>query len=417
MNFKIAPLASMMILGISGPALAAIEPAEYSGHHIYVNANETLNKVIHYAQLKDGSLVEVSRIPTNGAGTGGYKVLTGQKSAPDNLVSAGAVAISPDNRWLFVVNAGDNSVSSFHLTEKGELQFIDRQNTQADGTASTVTYNAKKQILYVGHTFGPQHIKVFKVNDGKLSLIPGGHTVNTVNEDDRVLSQLQISPDNRFLLANVVYDKRPKKIDGKFKLWPSNNTVKDGLVVFPVLDNGDIGKPAFYDAGGESPFGLTFIDKGEGRFINTMDQDPGIAVLSKLNHDGSVTTLSSARAKVEVPGKEGIGTCWVSLSPDGKTAFVAGYDTGEVASFTVAANSLAFAKGRLATLEKRDLSGDPAALTTGSPVGNWVSSNGYLYQLYPSAAKLVAYKIEGTDLKRIESYAIPLNSPQGITGY
>lgn len=325
--------------------------------------------------------------------------------------------MSADHQWLFVVNAGDNSISSFSVDDSGGLHFVDRKNTQSSGIPSTLSYNDEKSVLYVGHTFGPDHIRTFSVADGVLALKAGAQSVNTDSMHDRVLTQIQISPDHHYLLANVLYDKRPEKINGKFTLFPANKTTKNGLAVFPVLEDGSPGKPRFYDADGETPFGLTFIQGGGGRFVNTLDQAPGIVVLGKLNGDGTITNLSRAEARVNVPGKDAIGSCWVSMSPDGKVAFVAGFDTGEVASFTVKSDTLTYAKGGQGKLEKGDLSNDPKAVATGSPVGNWVSSNGYFYQLYPSAAKLVAFKIDNDSLHRIESYPIPLNSPQGITGF
>ncbi|MFG6657235.1 beta-propeller fold lactonase family protein [Scandinavium sp. M-37] len=389
----------------------------FSGHHIYVNANDKLNKVIHYIQLKNGSLLEVSRISTRGEGTGGYKPLTMSVSSADALVSASAITMSTDHKWLFVVNAGDNSVSSFSVDESGDLHLVDNKSTESSGVSSTLSYNDEKSVLYVGDTFGPDHIRTFSVKNGALKLKSGAQSINTDSMNDRILTQIQVSPDNRYLLANVLYDKRPEKINGKFTLFPANKTTKNGIAVFPVLEDGSPGTPLFYDADGETPFGLTFIPGGDGRFVNTLDQAPGIAVLGKLNGDGTITNLSRAEAKVNVPGKDAIGSCWVSMSPDGKVAFVAGFDTGDVTSFTVKSDTLTYSKGGQGKLEKSDLSNDPKAVATGSPVGNWVSSNGYFYQLYPSAAKLVAYRIDSDSLRRIESYQIPLNSPQGITGF
>lgn len=92
---------------------AATPPSAAS--HLYTQTNETSNKIIHYARNADGTLVEVERVATGGKGTNGYKILTRQKSAPDNLVSVGPVILSADNSMLFAVNASDSSVSSFSV--------------------------------------------------------------------------------------------------------------------------------------------------------------------------------------------------------------------------------------------------------------------------------------------------------------
>ncbi|MFI3014228.1 beta-propeller fold lactonase family protein [Klebsiella aerogenes] len=333
------------------------------------------------------------------------------------MVSAGALTVSLDHKWLFVVNAGDGTVSSFEIDNTGEIHPVDTKSTESTGTPSTLSYNAGTSTLYVGHTFGPEHIKVFSVRNGRLELRPGSRSVNNSKAKDRILTQVRISPDQKYLLANVLYDKRPESHNGKVEVTPANKTAKDGLVVFPVDGSGSPGEPKFYDAGGSTPFGLTFIPGSGGLFVNTFDEAPGIAVLSRLNQDGSVTNLSRAQVNLSVPGVDNIGACWVSMSPDGKTAFVAASDSGEVASFRINGNKLVFAKGGLGLLEKKDTSNDPSAKATGSPVGNWISPNGYLYQLYPSAARLVAYRINDDALERIGSYAVPLNSPEGISGF
>lgn len=409
--------AAFLTLICTIPAMASDNTDELTGHHLYINSNDKINKIIHYAQLRDGRLLEVSRIPTGGKGTGGYKPLTGQAFASDSLVSAGALTVSPDHKWLFVVNAGDDTVSSFEIDKMGNLHLVDTQSTESAGDPSTLSFNAEKSMLYVGHTFGPDHIKIFSVKDGKLALKPGFRSVNHGKAKDRILTQVQISPDQKYLLANVLYDKRPENLNGKVNLEPANTTTKDGLVVFPVDGNGGLGEPKFFDAGGSTPFGLTFISGSDGKFVNTFDEAPGVAVLSRLNQDGSVTNLSRAQVKLSVPGVDNIGACWVSMSPDGKTAFVAASDSGEVASFRINGDNLSFAKGGLGLLEKQDTSNDPSAKANGTPVGNWVSPNGYLYQLYPAAAKLIAYRINDDALERVGSYAVPLNSAEGIGGF
>lgn len=396
----------------------ACASSNFSGHHVYVNANEEANKIIHYAQTDDGHLVEISRIPTKGQGTAGYKILTGQTSAPDALVSSGALIVSPDHKLLFAVNAAENSVSSFRILENGELSFVDIAKTGETGNANTLSYNDKLHVLYVGHSLGPDHIKAFKVSNGHLKLLPVTQSVNTNDESDRVLSQLQVSPDNKFLLANVVFDKRPEKVNNKVEIYPSNTRKKDGLVVFPILHDGNLGAPQFHDAGGESPFGMRFITSRKGYFVNTLDASPGMAVLGHIDDAGKIDILSSAESPAdEVNESNKAGTCWISYSADEKVAFVSAFDVGEVISFSIEGNNIALAKGKQGLLEKSDLSNDTNAVASGSPIDNWSSPNGYLYQLYPSAAKLIAYKISGDSLTRVGDNAIPLNSSEGIDGY
>jgi 6-phosphogluconolactonase (cycloisomerase 2 family) len=391
---------------------------DFSGHHVYVNSNDAANKVIHYAQKKDGELVEISRLPTNGKGTAGYKKLTDQVSAPDALASSGALTLSKDHKLLFVVNTADNSVSSFSIQKDGQLKFIDVEATGESGNANTLSYNDKLNILYVGHSFGPDHIKAFKVSNGRLKLLKVSQTVNTPEAHDRVLSQIQVDPTNKFLLANVVFEKRPQKVNGKLQAFPSNTDIKDGLAVYPIQHDGNLGKPRFFDAGGPAPFGLRFMSERKGDFVNTLDSSPGLAVFNHIDENGNVQILSSAQSPAGEADENGkVGTCWVSYSVDGKVAYVSAFDIGEVISFRINGNNITTGKGKQGLLEKTDLSNDMHAIASGSPIGNWSSPNGYFYQLYPSAAKLIGYKMSGDELIRVGDNAIPLNSTQGIDGF
>ena len=53
------------------------------GGHVYVQTNEIRNCVIHYFRAPDGKLTEVERVFTGGAGSGPYKPVSDQDSAPN----------------------------------------------------------------------------------------------------------------------------------------------------------------------------------------------------------------------------------------------------------------------------------------------------------------------------------------------
>jgi hypothetical protein len=57
--------------------------------------------------------------------------------------------------------------------------------------------------------------------------------------------------------------------------------------------------------------------------------------------------------------------------------------------------------------------------TSGGPSDSWISPDGaYLYQIYGNASKLIGYAVQADgSLTEITSSAIPLNSPQGLTGF
>jgi len=100
-----------------------------NGGHLYTQTNEIQNAIIHYHRAASGALTEVERIPTGGAGSGTFKPISGQESAPNAFEGAGSIILTPDRRFLFTTNGGDNSVSSFSVSEDGRLTLVDVKPT------------------------------------------------------------------------------------------------------------------------------------------------------------------------------------------------------------------------------------------------------------------------------------------------
>lgn len=408
---KVAALAAAAII-VSVSAHAA-EPAKAGqpGSHLYTQTNETVNKIIHYARNADGTLTEVERVSTGGRGTNGYKFFTGQNSAPDTLVSAAAITMSADHSMLFAVNAADSSVSSFAVGKDGKLQLRDRKPTGEAAPPTAVAYNAKAHTLYVVHQRGPNHIRSFTVVDGMLTATGKAYTLNTPQFNDRIPTQIVSSPDGRFLLANMLANKPPPK--------PvlANDETKDGLMVFPVNPDGTLGKVVINDAGGVEPFGLTFLNGSNDTFVNTLSDSSGV-VLSKLDPDGKVT--NSPLAKVDVSGAPKGGpaeTCWVALSPDNRFAYAANYGLSNLTSFAIENGTIRTAADNIGRVTGDGKFTSAAGVVSSAPLDAWASKDGFLYQLYPNASQLVAYRMNGAQLEKVGSYPVPYNMTVGLTGY
>ena len=148
------------------------------GGHLYIQTNEIENAIIHYQRGANGMLTELERVRTGGAGSGVFKPISGQDSAPNAFEGASSIVITPDRRFLFTTNGGDNSVSSFSVAEDGRVRPLDVKSTGnavegRSGTAKSVAYRPSTKTLYVLHSFGPDHVRVMSVGaDGKLTLRP-----------------------------------------------------------------------------------------------------------------------------------------------------------------------------------------------------------------------------------------------------
>src|SRR5687768_9593079 len=99
-----------LVAGFTSPAAA---DSDDSAHAVYTITNASSgNEVLVYRRSADGSLSFMAAYSTGGLGSGA------------GLGSQGAVALSENDRWLFVVNAGSNEVSVFAVKEH-RLKLID----------------------------------------------------------------------------------------------------------------------------------------------------------------------------------------------------------------------------------------------------------------------------------------------------
>ena len=76
------------------------------GGHLYMQTNEIRNAVIHYLRSPNGTITEAERCLTGGAGSGTFKPVSGQESAPNDFEGARSVILTTDRRFLFATNGG-----------------------------------------------------------------------------------------------------------------------------------------------------------------------------------------------------------------------------------------------------------------------------------------------------------------------
>lgn len=408
------------------------------GGHLYMQTNEVKNAIIHYHRSADGSLTEVERVATGGAGSGTFKPISGQESAPNAFEGAGSVILSPDHKFLFATNGGNNCVSSFAVDDRGRLTLLDVKPTGnpiegKSGTAKSLAYCTSKNMLYVLHSFGPDHIRIMSVSSaGELTPRMEKYTCNTPEKPHRVPTQAVVSPDEKFLLVGTTFDL-PIAISGTYPdgspvLWvpgpdgkprsvASNAPDPDGIVIHRINDDGTLSKGSFQDGGGGSPFYIQFLHNRPDTFIIGYAVGDGVA-LGRIEEDGrvcvgNIVPIDTRRGKIAE-------LCWLALSPDDRLLYAAVFGYSNVTSFHIDGLEIQVAKDPACP----DVEGDGAfrALcgdVSSGPSDNWLSPDGaYLYQIYGNASKLVGYatKPDGS-LKEVCSVAIPYNSPEGLAGF
>ena len=62
--------------------------------HVYMQTNESQNRIMHFGRNEDGQLELRESVPTGGAGSGVFKPISGQDSAPNAFEGAGSVILA-----------------------------------------------------------------------------------------------------------------------------------------------------------------------------------------------------------------------------------------------------------------------------------------------------------------------------------
>src|SRR5919199_1988169 len=124
---------SLVFPGISFTHSIAHADADTPGA-VYTSTNAPGGNAVEvFNRAADGSLAPAGMYPTGGTGTGA------------GLGSQSALTLSENARWLFVVNAGSNSISSFAVEPDG-LQLA---GTTASGGQQPISLTVNHGILYV----------------------------------------------------------------------------------------------------------------------------------------------------------------------------------------------------------------------------------------------------------------------------
>jgi 6-phosphogluconolactonase (cycloisomerase 2 family) len=300
------------------------------------------------------------------------------------------------------------------------------------GGAKSVAYDPSSRTLFVVHTFGPDHLRLMSVDEkGNLTARPEKYSVNTKDWPNRGPTMAVLSPDGKFLIVGTTFDELPSRNnpdgtviiwvphgpDGKLHIIASNAPDPNGLVVFPVQDDGTLGAAKVQDAKGASPFYIAFLHGRPDTFVIGYAVSDGCA-LATIDKDGNINV--GPLVKIDTSGGVPSELCWLAVSPDDRFVFATNFGYSYMSSFRIDGGKLSIAKDPACPKVPGD--GTFRALdgvVSSGPSDNWMSPDGaYVYQIYGNASKLVGYATQPDgSLKEITSAKIPYNSPQGLAGF
>ena len=275
-------------------------------HFLYTETNAAgTNQILRYEINRDGSLHFDGTTLSGGAGSGA------------GLGSQGALALDKDHEWLFAVNAGGNSVSSFKVENDGSLTLAHTESTMGE---TPVSVAVRDNLLYVLNR-GSDNIHGFMIGSGgSLTHIDG--STQSLSGKTVDAPQISFTPNGNWVL---VTEKATNNISS-----------------FKVKNNGSVSPGIVTASTGETPFGFDFGRDDVMVVSNAAGgaADAGSATSYIVTGNGKLHSINGA-----VANHQG-APCWVATTEFGRFAFVSNTGSNSISSYYIAPN------GRLYLIKK-----------------------------------------------------------------
>ena len=337
------------------------------------------NELVVYKRTARGRLIERARISTGGVGAAA--------TPPFNfpiLDSQGGVELTDNNRLVFAVNAGDDTVSSFRRTRHG-LRFVDRESSGGD---LPVSLDSHGKLLYVLNELSGTISGLRFDSRGRMTPIPGSTESLSTPGAGGVAAQVGFAPGGDVLAVS----QRGTNVIDTFVLGADHTPG-------PAQPN---------PAGGLAPFGFEFRDDG---MLNGSNAGQVGDPSDPANFHGSASSYAvgsnAALTNIDNVDVGQRATCWVVITDNHRFAFMTNTLSQSVSRFRIRRN------GDL------DLLGHTAT-GAGFPSDEALSENSqYLYVLVPSImggmSHIDWYKV-GRRGGLTHLGATPSNLPPGASG-
>ena len=350
---------------------------------------DRVNQVVAYSRGVDGSLVQLGVYDTGGVGE------NIRNSGANPLASQDPLIVSKDQRFVFAVNAGSESISSFSINDDFSLTpaSLNVSTSGSSGAQNPVSLTIYENILYVANTGN-----YVDENGVELDTLPQDR--NRVNSsiigftigDDGTLTELAGSeiPGIAANVGSVEFSS-----DG-LSLHVTERRTND-IVTVSLDDNrlpvseGSVGSVT------PQPFGtdLYVSDIGDILFVSEGNNGaPGLSALSSylVEDDGSLTGISLSSGIEGDPLTTGFTFgCWVEFAetPNGDFAYVSNTPDGIITSYAVSET------GELTLLESAaadvGVGGDDTQ--NGGGVLDAEVAGDYLYQVVNNDSRIAQFYI------------------------
>ncbi|MFB3922197.1 MAG: lactonase family protein [Terriglobia bacterium] len=337
--------------------------------NVYVPTNQASgNSILVFHRDPAGALTFVTSVASGGSGAG---------TGADPLASQGAVVLSVDNRLLFAVNAGSNSISVF-AASGDSLTPLD---TVSSGGTFPISLTVRDNLLYVLNGGGTPNISGFTIVSPTNRLVPLPGSVQTLPGGVAAApAQVSFSVDGSVL---VVTEKGTDQID-----------------TFTLNDHGVAQPGVAFPFSGITPFGFAFRPDNV-LVVSDAGGAPGTSAVSSytVDDEGNVAVVTPALGDTQT------AACWLVLSQSGRFAFTANAGSATISSYSVLEGGV---------LELLDIT----AATTGNgsaPTDMALSNNGqFLYVRNGGNGTIGAFHVEADG--RLTPIGTTTGLPSGSQG-
>ena len=346
---------------------SAMAEEEHSGAVFVMTNAASGNQVRAYVRQEDGSLQAAGEFATGGNGSGG---------AVDPLHSQGSLTLSADHHWLFAVNAGSGTVSSFAV-EGSHLTLIDTKATNGSSPTALAQWG---DLLYVLNAGGNGNVSGFRLIGGHLH--PINNSTTGLSGDATAPTSLAFSPNGRFLVVT--------------------ETATNNIDIFRVLPNGTLSGIVANASAGATPFAAVFAPDGAlivGNASNSISS-------YRLEWNQTLNVISDALPTL------GQATCWDVIAGGGRAIYAANAGTSNVSGFAIARD------GSLTAIGSTIVGVNPSGSTN---IDTAAAANGrFVYTLNTAAGAVGVFSVEsdGTLLRLGEVDGLPASAGMnGIAAY
>jgi hypothetical protein len=320
--FAVAGLCLACVMVLTVGAGASPPGHQHPRGTVYTETNSPAgNKVVVFDRFKGGTLAKREAVATGGLGS---TQSVGCGPGCPLLDSQNAVVASENEKLVFAVNAGSDTVSSFRETDSG-LQLVSQVSSGGDMPESLALNNNVLYVLNVatangGGTFG--NIYGYRVSsNGQLT--PNGSSqplpdasLPDHSGDTRAIG---FKPNGRVIVVTELSGGFP------FLTGPPGK-----IVTFVVGAHGEAAPGVSHPSSDPLPFGFAFDSSDHLVVSNIRDLAPhaiGSVSSYTVSNSGNVTPINTVSSGGALP-------CWVSISKDNKVAYVVNTGAGDPARTT-----------------------------------------------------------------------------------